>query len=105
LAAGIENLMKLQAGIVGLTESNEEWNIYSYKEQYAKSYRPMAKASRHLYSSSSEMVEWTCFNIYGTVTTILDGWTHRMHKSGKYKAGAGRWSCFTVICKNNTNMI
>jgi hypothetical protein len=41
----------------------------------------------------------------GTLTTLFDRWTHQMHRSGKYKTGAGRWSWFAVIGKNNTKMI
>jgi hypothetical protein len=41
----------------------------------------------------------------GTFMAELDRWTHQMHKSGKDKTGAGRWSWFTVIGKNNTKMI
>jgi hypothetical protein len=55
LASGIENLMKLQVGIVGLTENNAKWNRYANKEQYAKSCHPMATASRHSFSSSSQL--------------------------------------------------
>jgi hypothetical protein len=57
LAAGIENLIKLQAGIVGLTETNAEWDHYSYQEQYDKAYHPMMMASRHSFSSSSDIDE------------------------------------------------
>jgi hypothetical protein len=57
LAAGIENLTKLQVGIVGLTKTNAEWNRYPYKEQYDKACHPMATASRHSFKSSSEIVE------------------------------------------------
>jgi hypothetical protein len=53
LASGIENMMKLQVGIVSLTETNVGWNIYANKEQYAKSYQQMVTASRHSFSSSS----------------------------------------------------
>jgi hypothetical protein len=71
----------------------------------AKSYRPMSTASRHILISSSELVEGTYFMMGGTVTISLDRWNHRMHISGKYTTGAGRWSWFMVIGKNNTKMI
>jgi hypothetical protein len=73
---GIENLMKLQVEITGLTETNAEWNRYANKEQYAKAYRPMNTASRKAFSSSSELVEGTYFKMAGTVTTALDRWPH-----------------------------
>jgi hypothetical protein len=57
LAAGIENLMKLQVGIVGLAETNSEWNKYYHKDKYSKAYRPMATSSLNYFSSSSEIVE------------------------------------------------
>jgi hypothetical protein len=100
-----DHLMTLKVGIMGLTNTNAEWNRYFYKEQHAKSYRPMAIASRNSLSSSREMVEGTYFNMSGTVTTALYRWTHRMYKSGKDKTGAGRWSWFAIIGKNNTKMI
>jgi hypothetical protein len=65
----------------------------------------MATASRHSFSSSSKVEEGTYFKMGGTVTTALYRWTHQVHRSGKDKAGAGRWSWFTVIGKNNTKMI
>jgi hypothetical protein len=102
LALVIETLMKIQVGIVGLIETKAEWNIYANKQQYAKVYRPMATASIHSFSSSSEVVEGIYFKMGGTLTTALDRWTHIMHRSGKDKTGAGRWSWFTVIGKNNT---
>jgi hypothetical protein len=66
LASWIENLIQLQAGSVGLVETNTEWNRYSYKEQYAKVHCPMATASRHSFSSLSEIVKGTYFKIGGT---------------------------------------
>jgi hypothetical protein len=80
LAAGIENLMKLQVRSEVITETNAEWNRYYYKEQYSKAYRPMATSSRHSFISSSKIVEGTYFKMGGTVTTTLDRWTRRMHR-------------------------
>jgi hypothetical protein len=65
----------------------------------------MVAASRHPFSSSSEILEGTYFKMGGTVTTALNRWTHRMHISGQDKTGAGRWSWFTVIGKKNTKII
>jgi hypothetical protein len=59
----------------------------------------MATASRNSFRSSSEIVEGTYFKIGGTVTTSLDRWIHRMHRSVKDKNGAGIWLWFTVIGK------
>jgi hypothetical protein len=75
LASGIENLMKLQVGIIGLTETNAEWNRYENKDQYAKACHPMATSSRHSFSSSSKLLEGTYFKMGGTVTMALDRWT------------------------------
>jgi hypothetical protein len=60
----------------------------------------MDMASLHPFSSSSDILEGTYFKMGETITTALDRWTHRMHISGKYKTGAGRWSWITVIFKN-----
>jgi hypothetical protein len=96
LRAGIENIVKLQAGIASLQETYAEWNQYALKEQYAKSYRDHTTASCHSCSSSRKITEGTYFKMGGTAITSLDRWTRRMQESGQDETGAGRWSWFTV---------
>jgi hypothetical protein len=105
LTAGIGNIVKLQVGIAALQEMNAEWNQCGFREQYAKSYLYHMTTSRHSFGSSSEMVEGTYFKMGGTAIAVFGRWKRRMHKSGQYATGAGRWSWFTLLGKNNANII
>jgi hypothetical protein len=105
LTAGIENIIKLQVAIVVRQEMNAEWNQHGYRDQYAKAYRDHTTASRHSFSSYSEMAEGTYFKMGGTEITEIERWTHRMHKSGQDARGAVRWPWFTVLGKNNAKMM
>jgi hypothetical protein len=51
------------------------------------------------------MTEGTYSKMGGKAITAVDRWTHRMHKYGQDPTGAGRWSWFTVLGKNNAKMI
>jgi hypothetical protein len=105
LKVGIENIVKLQAGIASLKKNNAEWNQYPFKEHYEKSYCNHITESRHSFSSSSEMAEGTYFKMGETSITSLYIWTHQLHKSGQDATGAGSWSWFTVLGKHNAKMI
>jgi hypothetical protein len=41
----------------------------------------------------------------GTAITAVNRCTHRMHKSGQDSTGAGSWSWFTVLGRNNAKII
>jgi hypothetical protein len=105
LTAGIENIAKLQVGVSALQETNTEWNQFGFWDQYAKAYRYHTTALIHSLSSSSETAERKYFKMGDTEITAVDRCTHHMHKSGQDAMGAGRWSWFTVLGKNNAKMI
>jgi hypothetical protein len=102
---GIENIVKLQAGIAALQETNTEWKQFAFCDQYAKAYRDHTTASRHSFSSSNKTTEGTYFKMGGTAITAVYRWTHHMHKYGQDSTGAGRCSWFTVLGKNNAKII
>jgi hypothetical protein len=91
LQSGIANMVSLQAGIICLTESNVEWQNYSFRQGYKAAFAKLYAAPRHTFSSYSKVSTMYhkrgCTAIYAT-----DRWTHHVQLAGEDSTGAGRWS-------------
>jgi hypothetical protein len=68
LQSGISNMVSLQAGITCLTETHVEWRNYSCRQGYKSAFTKLYSASRHMFSSSSELSS-TSHKRGGTVTS------------------------------------
>jgi hypothetical protein len=94
-------MVSLQSGITCLTETNIEWRNYGFRQAYKYASTKHYQASRHVFSSSSEVAQSSYHKRGGTVIFATDRWTHIVHKSGEDSTGAGRWSFFNMLGKDN----
>jgi hypothetical protein len=95
----IANMVSLQAVIMCLTKTNVEWRNYGFIQGYKYVFNKLYAASRHIFSSSSELTTSSYHKHGGTVISATDRCTHRVHLSGEDVTGDGRWSYFTLLGK------
>jgi hypothetical protein len=84
-----------------LTETNVEWSNDIYRQAYKYAFTKLYQSSRHAFSSSSEISQSSYHRRGGTAISATNRWTHHVHKSGEDATGAGRWSFFAIMGKDN----
>jgi hypothetical protein len=101
LQSGIGNMVSLQSGSTFLTETNIECRYYGFRQAYKDAFTKHYQSSRHVFISSSEVAQSSYHKRGGTVISATYRYTRRVHKSGEDSTGAGRWSFFTMLGKDN----
>jgi hypothetical protein len=99
LQSGLANMVLLQSRITCLTETNVEWSKYGYRQCFKDGFNKIYAASRHIFSSSSEIASDSYHKRGSMLISATDRWTHIVHLSGEDSTGAGIWSYFTLLRK------
>jgi hypothetical protein len=101
LISVMERLKLLQTGTVAFQETNLEWHIKGYRDEFQKLLAKAFGAARVEHSTTKDNFETTPFKPGGTASAALKKIVHRVVKTSRDDTGCGRWSYITFNGKEN----